>query len=255
MEIALPTAASALFAILYLRRFASLRRQGRAPSAWRAAAAAAGILLLVGASAAPLESRFATHMVQHLLLGDLGPLLLVLGLTGPLLRPVLAVSALRALRPLAHPLVALPLWAFLLVLWHLAPLYDAALRHESVHALQHLAFFVAGTLLWAAIVEPLPGPAWFTSAWKLAYVVAMWIVSLTLSQIFIWSGHSYYLRYSLDDQRAGGGVMLVEGSFVMIGVVVWLLLRVFRESEVRQQLIDSGVAPEAAARAARYGRT
>ena len=48
----------------------------------------------------------------------------------------------------------------------------------------------------------------------------------------------------LADQRAGGGVMLVEGSLVMIGVAVWLLLRVFRESEARQQLLDAGVAPE-----------
>ena len=255
MEIFLPTAAAAVFAVVYARRFATLGRQARAPAAWRALAAGAGLALLVGASAAPLESHFATHMVQHLLLGDLGPLLLVLGLTGPLLRPVLAVRPVRALRLLAHPLVALPLWAFLLVLWHVAPLYDAAQRHEGVHALQHLAFFAAGSLLWAAILEPLPGPAWFTAAWKLPYVVGMWLVSLTLSQVFIWSSHSYYLHYSLDDQRAGGGVMLVEGSFVMLGVVVWLLLRVFRESEARQQLIDSGVAPEAAARAARYGRT
>lgn len=255
MDFLPPAFLSFLLAGLYAARFARLRRDGRAPAAWRAASGALGLAFLVGASAAPLEGRFATHMVQHLLLGDLGPLLLVLGLTGPLLRPVLAVRAIRALRPLAHPFVALPLWAFLLVLWHLSPLYDAALRHDSVHALQHLAFFVAGALLWAAILEPLPGPAWFTSGRKLAYVVVMWLVSLTLSQIFMWSGHSYYLHYSLDDQRAGGGVMLVEGSFVMIGVVVWLLLRVFRESETRQQLLDSGVAPEAAARAARYGRT
>jgi putative membrane protein len=255
METILPTAAAVVFAVVYARRFAALGRQARAPAAWRAVAAGAGLALLVAASAAPLEGRFATHMLQHLLLGDLGPLLLVLGLTGPLLRPVLALRPVRALRLLAHPLVALPLWAFLLVLWHLAPLYDGAQRHEGVHALQHLAFFAAGTLLWAAILEPLPGPAWFTAGWKLPYVVGMWLVSLALSQVFIWSSHSYYLDYSLDDQRAGGGVMLVEGSFVMLGVVVWLLLRVFRESEARQQLIDSGVAPEAAARAARYGRT
>jgi putative membrane protein len=255
METILPTAAAVVFAVVYARRFAALGRQARAPAAWRAVAAGAGLALLVAAAAAPLEGRFATHMLQHLLLGDLGPLLLVLGLTGPLLRPVLALRPVRALRLLAHPLVALPLWAFLLVLWHLAPLYDGAQRHEGVHALQHLAFFAAGTLLWAAILEPLPGPAWFTAGWKLPYVVGMWLVSLALSQVFIWSSHSYYLDYSLDDQRAGGGVMLVEGSFVMLGVVVWLLLRVFRESEARQQLIDSGVAPEAAARAARYGRT
>jgi putative membrane protein len=203
------------------------------PAPLRTLSLVLGVAVTLGAAASPLDGRFSTHMLQHLLLGDVGPLLVVLGLTGPLLRP------LRAVRSLAHRLVALPVWAALLVCWHLTPLYDAALHHESLHALQHLSFFLAGTLLWAAILEPLPGPAWFTTAWKLPYVVAMWVVSLTLSQLFLWSGHSYYGRYTLDDQRAGGGVMLVEGSFVMLGVIVWLLFRVFQESEERQRLLEA----------------
>lgn len=194
---------------------------------------ALGVAMSLGAALSPLAGRFWTHMLQHLLLGDIGPLLVVVGLTGTLRRP------LPALRSLSHPVVALPLWAAVLVCWHLTPLYDAALRHGSLHALQHLTFFLAGTLLWAAIVEPVPGPSWFTAAWKLPYVVAMWLVSLTLSQLFLWSGHSYYDGYTLSDQRAGGGVMLIEGSFVMLGVVVWLLFGVFRESEERQQLLDA----------------
>jgi hypothetical protein len=66
----------------------------------------------------------------------------------------------------------------------------------------------------------------------------MWLVPLTLSQLFLWSSHSYYHRYTLSDQREGGGVMLIEGSFVMLGVIVWLLLRVLGESEARQRLAD-----------------
>jgi putative membrane protein len=200
---------------------------------WRTAILVLGGALSLGAAVSPLDSRFSTHMLQHLMLGDLGPLLVVAGLTGTLLRPR------RPIRAATHPLVALPLWAVVLVCWHLTPLYDAALRHESLHAFQHVTFFLAGTLLWAAILEPLPGPAWFTAAWKLPYVVAMWLVSLTLSQLFLWSGHSYYGSYTLADQRTGGGVMLIEGSFVMIGVVVWLLFRVFRESEERQRLLEA----------------
>jgi putative membrane protein len=200
---------------------------------WRTAILVLGGALSLGAAVSPLDSRFSTHMLQHLMLGDLGPLLVVAGLTGTLLRPR------RPIHAATHPLVALPLWAVVLVCWHLTPLYDAALRHESLHAFQHVTFFLAGTLLWAAILEPLPGPAWFTAAWKLPYVVAMWLVSLTLSQLFLWSGHSYYGSYTLADQRTGGGVMLIEGSFVMVGVVVWLLFRVFRESEERQRLLEA----------------
>jgi cytochrome c oxidase assembly factor CtaG len=193
---------------------------------WRTVSVVAGGLVVCGAAAAPLDGHFSTHMAQHLLLGDLGPLLVVLGLER---------RALPA-RP-RHPLVALPLWAAFAVLWHLTPLYDAALRHAALHALQHLSFFVAGTLLWASLL--LPGPVWFTSALKLPYVLAMWLVSLSLSQVFLWSGHSYYAGYTLSDQRAGGGVMLVEGSVVMLGLIVWLLLRVLRESEARQQALEA----------------
>jgi hypothetical protein len=82
----------------------------------------------------------------------------------------------------------------------------------------------------------------------------MWLVMLVLSQVFIWSGHPYYIRYGLDDQKAGGGVMLVESVFTMLPALVWVLLKVLKESESRQKLLDSGVAPATATRAARYGR-
>jgi cytochrome c oxidase assembly factor CtaG len=182
-----------------------------------------GLGVVVGADLAPLDGRFSTHMVQHLLVGDIGPLLVVLGLS--------------AAGRLAHPFAALPLWAAAAIAWHVAPLYDAALAHPWLHQLQHLSFFVAGVLLWAALL--LPGPRWFTAAWRLPYVLAMWLVSLGLSQVFIWASRPYYNGYTLDDQRAGGGVMLVESSFVMLGVVVWLLLRVLAESESRQRLLES----------------
>jgi cytochrome c oxidase assembly factor CtaG len=265
----LQTAAVLIAAIAYALAVVGLRRRGRAISPVRAAAFYAAIAVLLVAFLSPLdhlgeERLFSVHMAQHLLIGDVAPLLVVLGLDGPLLRPLLAVRAVRRLRFLAHPFVALPLWALNLCIWHLTPLYDAALHHDTVHALQHGLFFLCGTLVWAALLEPLPGPAWFTAGRKLLYVAGMWLVSLALSQVFLWSGHVYYARYlqaprtwglsPLADQRAGGGVMLVEGSLVMLGVAVWLLLRVFRESESRQRLLDAGAGADAAARAARYGR-
>jgi putative membrane protein len=249
----------ALAGALYWRRARTLARRGRPVPRPRLAAFAAGLLTLFVALASPVdtigeERLFSVHMLQHLLLGDVGALLLVLGLDGRLLRPLLRVRIVRPLRVLAHPLVALPLWVANFVVWHLPVLFDAALRHDAVHALQHALFVTLGMLLWAALLEPLPGPAWFTAPWKIPYVLAMWLVMLVLSQVFIWSSHPYYIRYDLTDQKAGGGVMLVESAFTMLPALVWVLLRVLRESEARQRLVDSGVAPAAAARAARYGR-
>jgi putative membrane protein len=259
----------ALIGALYWRRARTLARRGRPVPPLRAAAFAAGLLTILLALVSPLdtigeERLFSVHMLQHLLLGDLGALLLVLGLDGRLLRPLLRVRVVHRLRVLAHPLVALPLWAVNFSIWHLPLLFDAALANDAVHALQHTSFVFFGMLMWAALLEPLPGPAWFTAAWKIPYVLGMWLVMLVLSQIFIWSNRVYYAPYAhdatlwglshLSDQKAGGGVMLVESMFTMLPALVWVLLRVLRESEARQRLLDAGVAPAAATRAARYGR-
>jgi putative membrane protein len=259
----------ALLGALYWRRARTLARRGRPVPLPRAAAFAAGLLTILLALVSPIdtigeERLFSVHMLQHLLLGDLGALLLVLGLDGRLLRPLLRVRLVHRLRVLAHPLVALPLWAANFVVWHVPVLFDAALRNDAVHALQHTLFVALGMLMWAALLEPLPGPAWFTAPWKIPYVLGMWLVMLVLSQVFIWSSHVYYAPYAHDatlwglshlaDQKAGGGVMLVESALTMLPALVWVLLAVLRESEARQRLVDAGVAPAAAARAARYGR-
>ena len=259
----------ALLGALYWRRARTLARRGRPVPRPRAAAFAAGLLTILLALVSPIdtigeERLFSVHMLQHLLLGDLGALLLVLGLDGRLLRPLLRVRVVHRLRVLAHPLVALPLWAVNFVVWHLPVLFDAALRNDAVHALQHSLFVGLGMLMWAALLEPLPGPAWFTAPWKIPYVLAMWLVMLVLSQVFIWSSRIYYTPYAhdatlgglsrLSAQKAGGGVMLLESTLTMLPALVWVLLRVLRESEARQRLVDAGVAPATAARAARYGR-
>jgi cytochrome c oxidase assembly factor CtaG len=226
MPIAITSLAVALYAAAAMR---VRRRRGRFEAA-RAASFGVGAALLLVAMLAPLEGSFRAHMAQHLLIGDLAPLFVVLGLNGPLLRPVLALRPVRTARVLSNPLVALPLWAVDLCGWHVAPLFDAALRHEWLHAVQHLCFFTCGALLWSALLELLPGPRWFRTPQRLAYLGVMWLVSLSLSQVFLWSSHPYYTYGSVDDQRIGGGIMLLEGSAVMLGVLVWILWRELRST-------------------------
>jgi putative membrane protein len=167
---------------------------------------AAAVTILVLASVLPLDGRFAAHMVQHLLIGDVAPLLVVV--------------AFR--RPRVQPLVALPAWAANVAFWHVPAIYDAALRHTLVHALQHASLFGGGLLLWGGLL----GAA--TSVRRLAYAGGMTIVNLALSQVLLWSSRPFYAGYGLADQRAGGGVMLVEGSGVMLAVVAWLLWRLLQ---------------------------
>jgi DNA-binding transcriptional ArsR family regulator len=91
----------ALLGLLYARR--ARRLGGRVP--WpRQASFYTGLAVLLVALGLPYEDRlFAMHMLQHVLLGDLAPLAIVAGLTGPMLRPVLALPAVERLRALAHP--------------------------------------------------------------------------------------------------------------------------------------------------------
>ena len=140
-------------------------------------------------------------MVEHLLIADLGALLLVLGLTGPVLAPILRIGLFDRLRVLAHPLVALPLWAIDLYVWHIPAVHEAALHHDGVHALQHLCFIFFGANVWMCLFGPLPTPAWFGTGWKAGYIVAVRLVGAALANAFLFGGDAFYPAYGA---RRGG---------------------------------------------------
>jgi putative membrane protein len=258
-----------LVAVLYARRVRTLRRRGTPVERWRPWVFGLGIGLVLLALASPIdafgeEAFLSFHMLQHVLLGDLAPLALVAGLNGPILRPVLAIRPINALRFLAHPLVALPLWTIDLYVWHVPFLYQAALHHSGIHALEHLLFFTCGGLMWAPVIEVLPAPMWFGTGMKLGYIAAVRLIETVLGNVFIWSGKVFYPFYehpvnqwgisALSDQQIAGAAMMVEGSIVTLGVLAWLFLRLAQEGELRQQLIERGFDPRAVQRAVRYGR-
>jgi cytochrome c oxidase assembly factor CtaG len=181
-----------------------------------------------------------------------------------MLRPLLALPPVEKLRVLAHPLVALPLWALNLYVWHLPALYEGAIHHGALHALEHACFLGFGMLMWAPVVEVLPGPAWFGTGWKLAYVVAVRLIEGVLGNVFFWAGAPIYATYAdaprlwgisaLADQGYAGGIMMVEGSLVTLGALAWLFLRLAEEGELRQELLERGLDRRSVERAVRYGR-
>jgi putative membrane protein len=188
------------------------------------------------------------HMVEHLMLGDIGALLLVLGMTGPLLQPLLGLPVLRHLRVLVNPLVAFPLWAIDLYFWHIPAIYDAAYGGAAVHALEHTLFIFCGCLMWMALLGPLPRPAWFTNGWKLGYAIAVRFTGVVLGNVLMWSGTVFYDQYArgeahwnispLTDQSTAGVIMMVEGTFVTLGIFAWLFFRTAQEGTERQRLIE-----------------
>jgi len=143
-------------------------------------------------------------------------------------------------------------------------LYEAALRHDAVHALEHVCFFGFGALMWAPVIEVLPGPAWFGTGAKLGYIVVVRVVETILGNVFFWAGSVLYGTYeraeriwglsALADQGTAGAIMMIEGSVVTIGALAWLFLRLGAEGELRQELLERGLDPRAVQRAVRYGR-
>jgi cytochrome c oxidase assembly factor CtaG len=247
-----PLAACVVYLVLYERRARTLARRGRPLPGWRRASFAAGAVLMAVVQVPPLDgladSVLIAHMLQHIVIGDIASLLLVLGLTGPVLVPLLQIRLTRPLRVLASPLPALGLWAFDLYLWHVPLLYQLAVRHDLVHALEHACLLWFGTLLWLALLGPLPKPRWFTNWARLGYVVAVRFLGAVLANVLIWAQTVFYPVYRasdaarglnpLSDQNVAGAIMMLEQMLLTGLLLVWLFLRVAREDEERQGLLD-----------------
>jgi putative membrane protein len=259
--------------VLYALRVRTLAEESRPVPGWRQACFYGGFVV-IGAALTSLgaasQDLLYVHMIEHLLLGDIAALLIVLGLTGPLLAPILRIGFFDRLRALTHPLVAFPLWAINLYVWHLPALYQAALRHSGVHALEHAMFLGFGIAMWMPLFGPLPTPSWFGNLGKLIYIVAVRLTATVLGNIFLWSGTVFYPFYlkgdahfhisPIADQNLAGAIMMVEESILTLGLFCWLFLRAASESEERQELLDYAhshgleLSDERAARAVSAGR-
>ncbi|HEX8753435.1 MAG TPA: cytochrome c oxidase assembly protein [Solirubrobacterales bacterium] len=241
-----------LAAGLYAKRSATLAGRGRPVPLWRQVCFGAGLLTIVATLVTPIsdaaEELVIAHMVEHLMIGDLASLLLVLGLTGPLLQPILAIRAFDRLRVLTHPLIAFPLWFVNFYVWHVPALYDAAYGGAPVHALEHATFIFFGCLMWMPIFGPLPTPQWFTAGWKVVYVIAVRFAGAVLGNVLMWSGSVLYTIYDrgehawhispITDQSVAGVVMMVEGTFLGLGLLAWFFFQAAREGIEKQRLLD-----------------
>lgn len=241
-----------LAGILYWHRATVLSWDGRGVPLWRQLCFGAGLATIAIALFSPIghisEELVIAHMGEHLLIGDIASLLLVLGLTRSLLQPLLAIRLFNRLQVLAHPAVAFPLWAFNLFLWHIPALYQDAYGAAPVHALEHATFLFFGCLMWMPVFGPLPKPQWFSAGWKVGYVIAVRFTGAILGNVLMWSGTVLYPVYApgerywgisaLADQSTAGTIMMVEGTFLALGVLAWVFFEVAREGTEKQDLLD-----------------
>lgn len=261
-------------AVGYAKRVQTLSARGTPVDVWRQVSFAAGVVLLLVSDLPPLapvaEEIVVAHMVQHLLIGDLAGLFIALGLTGPILQPLLARRPFSYLRLLGNPLIALPIWALNLYLWHLSFLYQGVLSSPLLHFAQHACFFTFGLAMWLPLVGPLPKPSWFGDGAMLIYVVVVRFLEAVLANVLIWSGTVLYPDYGpgeakweigpLADQGAAGNVMMIWTGTVTLGLFTWLFFRAANRSAEKQELLELADAhgfeldPGRAARAVAAGQ-
>jgi len=253
---------------IYLRRFRRVRAEGggrvRGAGAAQAAAFAAGVGTLVLALATPVDGLgedylFSAHMVQHVLLGDIAPALLLLSLSRVIMRPATRrlMKLERALGPLASPWTGIALWIGLMYLWHVPAMYHAALREPVVHVVEHASFFTAGLAVWWPLISPVPMRRRLTGLTTVAYIGTAKFGLAALGLYLTWSNNLLYDYYAevpriwglspVSDQNAGGAIMMVEQSFTFVIALVVLLAGMLTQSETdelrRERLEDGAPTP------------
>jgi putative membrane protein len=250
---------------VYVRRWRHVRAQPglrgvREAPTGRLVSFLGGLLALFVALISPVdrlgEQLASAHMVQHLLIADLAPILLTLGLTRWILRPVTRVVSRveRAAGPFGHPAFGVVAYVGAMWLWHVPALYDAALRHSGVHVLEHLSFAGAGLLYWWHLLSPIRsrlrlgglGPIVYMASTKL--LVGFLGIALAFSPDLLYHAYaSTGTRWGLsptDDLHVAGLLMALEQSIVMGIALAYLFARMLgeadRDDERAERLSASG---------------
>jgi cytochrome c oxidase assembly factor CtaG len=226
---------------------------------WRAAAMGAALVVLAFALGDPVDAasdrRLSMHMVEHLLIGTVAPVLvavaapvrLALGSLPRGSRRALAHALNgRAVRVLSRPIVAFPLATAVLFAYHLSPpIFDAAFEVPLVHPLEHAAMF------WTALpcamllvgADPLPHrPSGVgVVGWMSLPMIAMaGIGAAYTSWTTVHFAHYAALPGALADQHAAGTVMWA-GAAVLVPLTVLLAWLALWREEQRQRRRDAAL--------------
>jgi len=239
--------------LLYWRAWTRARGPGEPhpPGYGRLALFCSALLAVLVALVSPVdalgEQLMVFHMVQHVLLLDVAPILAILGLTKGILRPVTRRVHVIERRAglLAHPVFAVIFYATMMWVWHIPALYDSALTNQGVHALEHLCFTLAGGLYWWHLLSPIRnrfrlgglGPVLYMVITKL--IVGLLGVALAFAPNAIYPYYEHHQHYwnltAQNDQSLAGVVMALEQSIVMGIALVYLFVRMLEESERNAQ--------------------
>ncbi len=225
-------ASAAVAALLFARAFVRLRRRGRSDRAgWgRAVLFACGLAVMTLPLVSPLDAAgdgylLSAHMLEHVLIGDAGPALILLAVRGPLLAFVLPAAAIRfathgrgvsrLLAVLNRPAFAVGVWAIALAAWHLPVAYDAALRHPWLHVLEHTTFVAAGFIVWAQLIDPTRRGR-LSAGGRAALAGTVFMLGQAMAGVLLLSPVALYPFYANQPVRLFGVTPLVDQQYAAL---------------------------------------
>jgi len=252
-----------VMAVLYLLGLRRLRRRGDAWPMGRTLAWMCGCAVLLFTTSSGLgrymPAMFSMHMIAHMLLSMLVPILLVLG--GPV---TLALRALptagrgeppgprewllaalhsRLSRFLTHPIVATVLFVAGFYGLYLGGVFDAAVSNHAAHLLMNVHFLLSGYLFYWVVIGIDPTPRQIPQLGKVAMVfatlplhaffgVVLMGMQTVLGETFYRSLRLIWHTDLLGDQRLGGGIAWAAGEVPLVVVMIALLIQ-WRRSDQR----------------------
>ena len=251
-----PFAASALLIgiSVYAAGLLRLRRRGAHVVRWEIGAFLLGWILVAAALLSPIatwsEWLFSVHMTQHELLMLVAAPLLALG--RPLVPMMWALPARWRRRSAAlargsaaafitAPVVVFAVHAVALWIWHVPVLYEAAVRNEGIHIIQHISFTGTAALFWWSMIRGRYGRLGYGAS--LLYIFATAVHSGGLGALLAVSPVPWYPLYvqragetdPLVDQQLGGLLMWVPSGIVMLMFALALFAAWLGEAERRRR--------------------
>ncbi|HWE08486.1 MAG TPA: cytochrome c oxidase assembly protein [Solirubrobacteraceae bacterium] len=244
-----------------------VRRVARWP-AWRTAGFLGGVACIVFALQSGVgafdDRLLSVHMVQHLLLLEVGPLLLLAGRPAMLIvrsapragRPAIA-RRLQAIAPLTRPLVCLAVFYAVVLGTHIPAFYDATLGDNALHEFEHALYLTAGLFMWWPMVDGDPVAAHrLNGLGRLAYVIAAMLPMTFIGAYLYRDVTLLYPAYAaparalgvsaIADEHLAGSVMWVVGSFLMAMAGLWQVMVALVAEERRMQVRERAAASAAA---------
>ena len=237
--------------------FIGLRRLPAAehPRRWRSACFVIGVLSLYVMVQTHVDyyaqHMFFIHRAQHFALHHVGPFLIALGASGPVLwagmpdflKPVFESRPARAFVDfIMHPVVAPVLFVGMIYLWLIPAIHTRVMLDSRLYDVMNWSMALDGIAFWWLVLDPRPRPpARIGSGIRALLIIAVEPPQMVLGAVLSLASADYYPVYqicgrmfdipALSDQHYGGLIIWLPGTLLSLLAIILVLISMRRNEE------------------------